>query len=463
MNSVDRMDRYKIQASIKDVIVILDSAPMRRDLVTEMNIVQLTNRVPIAHLAIEKGLKALIKEAGGTFESRHRLQKLYEVLSTCDVKSANYLAKAFGDAVKFYGYNINVSGFMQFRSLDDYLSKVGNDSAFDLFRYWAIGETGKGESPVPYVSLPLHREILQALCCSFLPTRRETVSERVEREVAPAMLDVRHIGYSEGDTAKKDSVHWYLSWLGSHTTRCSALGEAVGCDFAIKNDDKFVSQTLHHSYYDLLQSKDPAVQYFVRTLTYLPKGTRLRNPDAIPEIEWLNQAHTFGSVATPAGTSLGFIEKYADGGWGIEPSQDGLVQVTDTATSVADAKNYLVNRLTREATITANGESRRLRVVSESDFFLPFIRTMDVGDPTVLSPRTLEYDLEFWDGKHGLRPGDQVLVELHTERSNAYGSILEGTVVSVVEQKVSITGMETLASRKVVERDAQEKNQDSTS
>ncbi len=53
-------------------------------------------------------------------------------------------------------------------------------------------------------------------------------------------------------------------------------------------DNEFVTQTLHDAYDDLQQSKDPAVQYYIRTLTYLPKGSQLRNPDAVAEIEWYN-------------------------------------------------------------------------------------------------------------------------------------------------------------------------------
>ena len=62
------METYKIQESIRDVILILDSAPRHHDLVYETNAVYLTNRVPIAHLAIERGLKSLLYRAGNTPE-----------------------------------------------------------------------------------------------------------------------------------------------------------------------------------------------------------------------------------------------------------------------------------------------------------------------------------------------------------------------------------------------------------
>ena len=432
---MDDIDRYKIEVSIKDVIIILDSAPIYRDLVPETNDVQLTNRVPIAHLAIERGLKALIVEAGGPAERTHGLDELYQDLKQHNQESAGYLATAFEDAVSFFGYNVNIKGFKQFCSLDDYLSKVGNEKAFEALRYWAIGETSKGESPISYISPPIHRELLCALWCLFLPSRRETVSERVEQEVAYAMFEGRQqIHYNADDTSKKQTIYWYRDWLvRDHTTRRGALKEAVRQNFVIKDDDEFVSQTLRDTYTDLQQSEDPAVQYFVRTLTYLPKGSQLPNSDAVPEVQWYNQDQTRGVVITPAGTRLGVIEKYPDGAWGIIPREDGLIQASDIAEAIADAKHYLVNRLTRQVTVNVNGKLKQLRIVSQRDFFP---RTQDAE----CSAET--YELEFWNGEHALQPGEVISIELRPKGSRGYASVLEGTVITVAEQKVSIAGTE---------------------
>ena len=364
---MDAMDKYKIQGSTGDVIKILDSAPIHNDLIPDVVIVQLTNRVPIAHLAIERGLKALIAQVGKPARKIHGLHKLYRDLSKCDQESADFLARAFEDAVRFFGYNVNVKGFGHFRTLDDYLSKVGTENAFEALRYWAIGESPKGENAIPYISPPIHRELLCALRCLFFPKARwETVSDRVERIVADAMFRARRIAYRSDDTSKEQSVRWYMDWLfKNHSSRCSALEEAVRRDFVVKDGDEFVSQTLRDSWQDLRQSDDPAVQYYISTLAYLPKGSQAQDPDAVPEIEWFNSMETGGMVVTPAGTCLGFIEKYANGGWGITPSEDGLVRVTEIATALKDAKAYLVNRLTRPVVVTVNGESRQVRMVSE--------------------------------------------------------------------------------------------------
>ena len=341
--SQNTMDPYKIQESIKDVIAILDSAPIHRDMINERNMVQLTNRVPIAHLGIERGLKALITRAGILTNEIHGLNKLYRELGKCDKKSADYLARAFDDAVTFYRYNPNAKGFRQFRSLEEYLSQVGTDKAFQAMRYWSIGEPSKGESAFRYISPWVHRELLYALWSLFGTDGSETVSERVEREVRHAMYTGRQIGRGSEDTDTEQSVLWYKNWLTQdHTTHRNALKTAVDCEFNVKLGDEFVSRILCDAYDGLRQSNDPAVQYYVRTLTYLRRGSQRQRPDAIAKVKWSNQDQTTGKVLTPSGTCLGIIEKYADGSWGIESLEYRRDQAAQVAEVLKDAKNYLV-------------------------------------------------------------------------------------------------------------------------
>ena len=55
------MEQFAVQFSIDDALRILDDSPIRPDLATQVTLVQITNRVPIAHLAIERALKFLIQ------------------------------------------------------------------------------------------------------------------------------------------------------------------------------------------------------------------------------------------------------------------------------------------------------------------------------------------------------------------------------------------------------------------
>ena len=437
---MDSNERYKIQKSIEDVIGILDSAPIQPDLIPDTNIVQLTNRIPIAHLAIERGLKSLISVAGGTAEQTHSLNRLHSVLRSCDGDCADFLSGAFDDAVEFFGYNVNAKGFTQFRSLEIYLSRVGTDKAFEALRYWAIGESGKGDSPVPYISPPVHRELLCALSWLFLSDKRQTVSERVEREVRHAMFERRSLSWGPDDTLKKCSVYGYLNWLLNENSDCrSAMKEAVDRGFAVRGDDEFVSKILFDAFNDLQRSKDPAVLHFLRTLMYLPRGSQRRNPDAVPEMDWFSQAQNSGGVVTVAGTRLGYVERYADRAWGITPNEEGFVRVTDVVRSLADAKHYLVNRLTKLVDVSVNGQSKRLRLVNNYRYFR---RDRDEEWTGSMESLKKTYDVEFWDDSHGLLAGDEVTIELPLEDSPSDRGIhvLKGTVKDVSEQRVSVTG-----------------------
>ena len=437
---MNRMERYKIEGSIKDVIAILDSAPMQPDMVPEVNLVQLTNRVPIAHLAIERGLKALIAESGAKREDVHSLNTLYRDLQRCNEVVARFLGESFDDAVEFFGINVNASGRGHFRSLHDYLSKAGTDIAFDALRYWVIDHPDNRHNPIPYIFVPIHRELLCALACLFGPGRKETVSQRVEDRVWHSMFNGRDMSYTNIDTHKKRSVHAYQAWLINQKKPASSiLKDAARTDFNGLNDE-FITQTLRMAHQELNESKDPAVRYFALRITYLTKGSQRRNPNVVPEVQWFNDNETHGMVATSARTELGYVEKYADGGWGITPSESGLVRVTDVAEKVADAKHYLVNRLTHPVDVIVNGERKSLRIVGEARHL--FFSVSDAEWTTDCSQIDLEkeYELEFWDNTHGLVSGDQIVVKLRRHEFPGLIDILEGKVHSIQGHEVTIKG-----------------------
>ena len=435
---MDIMDKYKIHESIRDVISILDSAPIKPDLVPETNLVQLTNRVPIAHLAIERGLKVLIARSGRSYKKEHSLNKLYGVLRECDNESADFLGLAFEDAVRFFNYDRNAKGFGHFRSLDTYLSEVGTERAFQALRYWVIGEASNRENPIPPISTSIHRELLCALSCLFLHNSRETVSARVESEVARKLTETREFSDIQDEESRRDSVTRYGNWLNrNHGAFCSALEKAVRQDFVIEYDDKFVSLNLRCAYNELKQSRDPAVRYYISTCSYLPKGSQRRNTNPSPKVEWLDKVRHRGFVNTPVGTELGFIERYADGSWGITPSEAGLVPVTDTAETLEDAKHYLVNRLTSQVTVTVGGNAKKLRIVREPN--LPADAEW-TSDARLQEKTTIELDL--WDSEHGLLPRDEVSFEFQLRRSGIR-RLYEGSVTAVEDQMVTIEGTET--------------------
>ena len=126
------------------------------------------------------------------------------------------------------------------------------------------------------------------------------------------------------------------------------------------------------------------------------------------------------------------------------------MQVTGIAKTLADAKAYLVNRLTKQ--VTVNGESKQLRIISDRDFFPLRERPPAIENVEDLMLQTATYQLEFWDRQHGLMSGEEISVELQSEGSREFASVLEGTVLAVDEHKVSVAGTERLVLKDTAER-----------
>ncbi len=251
------------------------------------------------------------------------------------------------------------------------------------------------------------------------------------------MFQGRHIHWSTEDTEKRDSVCWYKNWLYEvHSTRRSALREAKQQDFAVKKDDELVTETLRAAFDELSQSSDPAVQYFVGTCSYLPRGSQPRCRDATPVLE-LNENENQGTVETPAGTCLGLITRYADGAWGITPVEPGQGGVKAIAEAQADAKYFLVNRLTSQVAFRVNGECKELRLVGEpkSPLDAEWTSNVDLSDETTK-------EIELWDCNHGIEPGDEVSFE-YQPKGMEFSLPCGGTVTTVVNQLVTIKGAHT--------------------
>ena len=429
------MDAYKIRDSIQDVLAILDSAPVQPDLVPERNLVQLTNRIPIAHLAIERGMKGLIKRAGGGQEETHSLGKLYDILRTIDIDSANFLAIAFEDAVNLYGYNPNRSGFEQFRSIEEYFSRVGGKKAFDALRYWAIGDPGTGETAIKFISPPIHREILCAVR-SLLISRPETTSERVDSEIVYAMWNRRFIYWTNEDDERKTAIESYRNWLMKESNSPREALRSKVLTASLDFSHVYIEQVFREGWDDIQKVNDPAVRYYVNTLSYLQKDSQPQDPNAIPEVEWFTEC-IFGEVNTPGGNCLGFVEKWPDGAWAIDPLEQGFAGVKAVALKLKDAKNFLVDRLTSRVSVTVDGHRQVLRIIG-NDYSLGGIiwsRSREVTDD-----RMRAYDLVFWDDKHSLTEVRELSLVTMPEGDSRVVTVLKGVITWVAGANVTVEG-----------------------
>ena len=431
-----------VRHSVEDVIRILENEPVKGDMVPELTAVQVMNRVSIAHLSIERALKFLITRAGGSFAETHDLGDRYQELLQYDPVSAESLEEAFQAAVRHYRYNPNATNMAHLKSIDMYLGLAGSNHAFQGIRYWELTQS-LDEMLLRQVYLSLHIELLQGLSEILLARQPiETVADRVERTVQNAMWPVAKLAYGEG-SSKEQSVHSYREWRQGFSTWSDALTDAVQKDFNIGDD--FVANLARNAFETLREAADPAVRYFASTLDVLPGQPR----DVIPCVEWLGpEKERNGSVRTPAGTILGFINRGSDGLWYIIPSRDGLVGVSAKAKSQTDARCYLAILLTRPSLVTVEGEDQSLRIVGEEHNFIQRnYDEIDRRDEGTGNDNTWTHKVTFWDKDHGIEINDRVKVEVRSRKWDGVVDILEGTVTEVAGHEVYLSGSDWLTSK----------------
>ena len=432
------IQRNIVGHSVEDVIRILENEPVKGDMVPEITAVQVMNRVSIAHLSIERALKFLLTKPGEPpVEKTHDLRQLYQELRDHDPEAAKSLDGAFEAAVGHYRYNPNAANMTHLKSLERYLKVAGSDKAFQDIRYWELTQS-LDEMLLRRVYLSIHIELLHGLSEILRSPDgpMETVANRVERAVSNAMWPTANMVYQPG-TSEEHSINSYIEWRQGFRTWSEALTDAVQNGFNI--DDDFLAEIVTNAYRTLLEAADLAVRYFVSTLDVLPWQPR----DVVPCVEWLGpEKNRKGSVKTPAGTYLGFIERGPDKLWDIIPLRDGLVRVSAKARSPMDARCYLAILLTRPARVTVEGEGRPLRIVGGE--YDPVQRNYDEINRRyegTCDDKTWTHKMSLWDKDHGIDINKTVRVEV-PRRDNDGVLILEGTVTEVAEHEVYLSGSE---------------------
>ena len=415
-------ERYFVRQSIQDVIGILHGQPVRADMIPQIAIVQVMNRISIAHLSIERAMKFLIAEAGGNFEQNHDLPAQLEDLSQHAPEAAEFLEEAFQAAVQHYRFNPNAANMGYLKYLKEYLKATGSDKTFQNIRYWELSQS-LNERTLRQVRLPLHIELLHALEEILLSPKRpmNTVMDRVERATRYALMR------SARGTSNKESADSYTEWLREHGNYRDAMATAVKRKFKI--GDAYAGDSARKAYLGLTESSDLAVRYFANTLDILPGQPR----NAIPCVEWLGpEEGRHGEVSTPGGTNLGFIDRGLDSLWYITPSRDGLVKVSAIAESQTDARCYLSNLLTQPARIRTEAGEMEVRIVGEEfDAFLQDYHTEI-------------YKVTFWDENHNLQEGQQVTIDTRARKTGEVIYVLEGTVIEIAGSEVSISGVHSV-------------------
>ena len=436
------MEEFAVQFSIGDALQILDDSPLRPDTPTQTTFVQISNRVPMAHLAIERGLKFLIRKHGGEVVHHHNLHKHLRQLREFDPSAVAFLEKTFGDTIAFYGLNPNHRGLGHIRSLNAYLETVGTKKAFDRMRYWELNPEQE-ESLFRQVWPTIHREILLAIIILYgsNSSEGETITARVERTVHDALFPTERLFYSPGSDHEA-TVKRYIDWILNHPSRQEAITQAYRRDFAI--GDEFMNSMLSQAYQSLTQSPDPALKFLISRIDVLPSQPR----DVIPPIEWSDaQKEQPGKVLTPGGTILGYVQRAQDGIWHIFPLRVGTGSKFVRARSQTDARSYLAQLLSDACNIKVDDEARTIRLVGEPPYRVTknYGRMRDSADSVDSVPWT--HKLDCWEKNHGIEPDDTIRVELPNRGEQHIIHAIEGQVTRTNGTELFIEGKDILEAR----------------
>ena len=422
------MDRqlHIIECYIRDTISGVEDPPFRSDLVPEFHLMGLARRAVDCHLAIELGLKALIERSGADFKCEHGLLSQLkqveraEIAAGVDKRSVAFLRHCFDEAVNFYGANPNTDQHL--RSIEDYLAATGGNNAYQQYRYW-ISKQPLDSKELNQFCLELHIELLHAMR-ALVSGLRQTVYDRVERRVREAVTECLSKVYSRRGVP--DEYKGTIDFIKRHDSYRQAFAEAKALNFDVA--DEFAQLVFVEVDGILKKSVDTAVGYFASNAWVLPAPPKLV---PIPKFEEHHEGRSV-AVSTPAGTSLGYMERLANGRWAVNALR-GYPLFSVLAAKRIDGLRHLVETLTTEAFFEVQGQrSLQARILgSPNELLHEQFRGND------------HYALELWDEEPCLSAGKSVTMRFRLDAHVDW--VLKGTVREVEQHRVLIEGDALLA------------------
>ena len=200
----------------------------------------------------------------------------------------------------------------------------------------------------------------------------------------------------------QDTQESRLRWRKTYTpaaTPLDTLKHAYNCNFKIA-DDECVNQVISDVFGRVKESDDPAVRYFIHTLSDLPKGSVSLPCDIELAEEW-PVADTYGIVKTRNGDRLGIIRYSIDSRWCAQAT--GREHNAKYARTKTDAMNWLANECTEVIEVAVDGSLHiPKRVMSPAT-----LSRSSAGD----GPWT-PYKITLVDHAHGLKVGQKIKVRI---------------------------------------------------
>lgn len=426
-----------IAQTLVETLKMVDAVPLSNDLAPEYALASYAPKASMLHSALELGMKALNDDFDHKcYPSRkkcakckkyriHGLAKVYTHITSPDVK--NQLKAAFGDAVSFYGFQVERDKWQHLADLETYLAKTGDKDLFEVYRYWALEKKDdllSKEIPILFLSREMVRFIADLLS-DFGSGEGGPfpVSELVEQEIGEALSRGRSKSYIK--RAQECPEEWeaeddaLTAWLQGHPSLRLAMKKAVERNFAALNSQaNGVLSAVHN---DLTEITDyrvkPALTHALQTFRAKASECQAVVPPALVN-EYPNGRGA--SVDTPAGSPLGRMEERYDGLWWVKSFRNKSER--DIANSKSDAVGLLVDAGTKLVSVSVNRDPAQLKRV-----FFP---------RGYFASRNASY--EFWNPDHGISPGNLITLVIPDENHHDFVWKVDGEVNFVDTHTVKI-------------------------
>ena len=417
--------------SILDVVRKDLATSAGNDRVSDYHYAQLAKQMQSGHWAFEIGLKTLIEKSQGKCKAwGHDLFDLYSKLGCVNVKAFDDLNRVYSDTVDFYRCDDLEE------DLSGHLARVGSKEVFVRLRYAALDKPA-----VAFVDVPLSQVYFELLAVlrdyeAIGLRTRHLPSLRIDQQVEDAV--VRAV---EGDPEEFERREEAWTWLcnkieSDNLAWRDLLHRARQQGFKLEGAPNDRVETLLSEAYSTLTSQernsevnpDPALDYYLRRIEYVPSGAEQNNCTLEPVLSGGAENDVVAQVCSPSGESLGLIERLSDGAW-VANLSGGRHVVFETKD---DAALYLVRVGTRTLRRYVNeGEHEDLRIVQDIDWFL---------EPVGRRRNVWETKLVFWD-ECPLEVGDQLEAAL-LPFDDEHKSVLriETQVVSCTEHNCVVRG-----------------------
>lgn len=384
---------------------------------------QKLNRLLTAHIAIEGGLKYLIKSTGASYSHTHDLRALLDQLRTCKSGIAASLDNAFTATTGFYGTDTQDPDYRHLASLQDYLEMVGSNEQYKRMRYVEL-ESSIDDPALESLHIEFHYEILYALDEAIQPLYG-TIVDRVEDFAQRAFLNSHRLeSLASHSEASKEA---YLGWLGEQDTYMKAIRSLTASRNAI--GDEYADSAARGVCSDLTGSEDLALRIVAYALISAKPAQRVDIETSV----WRGEGAKNRTVTTPAGDVLGFIRLLPTGFWLATDNPYDCSPAWFRTES--DARKYLAHLFVIELPIVTERGSSSYRVVSRRPIQSPEARRFLSIHESIWAGSTADgFWLKLWDSRHDLRLGDHLEIRIHSD-SKLYWS---GRVTHVDDQNVHV-------------------------